>query len=87
MVSVRFFDGSHIHETQQIREIDNAGCEFRYRESIFKRKKDWVILSATLRLDPANADHLRAASESILKIRNAKYPPTMRGCAVLFSRT
>jgi UDP-N-acetylmuramate dehydrogenase len=84
VVSVRFFDGSHIHETQQIREIDNSACEFRYRESIFKRKKDWVILSATLRLDPANADDLRAASESILKIRNAKYPPTMRCAGSIF---
>jgi UDP-N-acetylmuramate dehydrogenase len=84
VVSVRFFDGSHIHETQEIREIDNSACEFRYRESIFKRKKDWVILSATLRLDPANADDLRAASESILKIRNAKYPPTMRCAGSIF---
>jgi len=84
VVSVRFFDGSHIHETQKIREIDNSACEFRYRESIFKRKKDWVILSATLRLDPANADDLRAASESILKIRNAKYPPTMRCAGSIF---
>src|SRR5580700_5771830 len=84
VVSVRFFDGSHIHETQEIREIDNSACEFRYRESIFKRKKDWVILSATLRLDPANADHLRAASESILKIRNAKYPSTMRCAGSIF---
>jgi UDP-N-acetylmuramate dehydrogenase len=84
IISVRFFDGSHIHETQEIREIDNAACEFRYRESIFKRKKDWVILSATLRLDPANADDLRAASESILKIRNAKYPPTMRCAGSIF---
>jgi UDP-N-acetylmuramate dehydrogenase len=84
VVSVRFFDGSHIHETQEIREIDNAACEFRYRESIFKRKKDWVILSATLRLDPANADDLRAASESILKIRNVKYPPTMRCAGSIF---
>lgn len=84
VTSVRFFDGSHIHETQEIREIGNAACEFRYRESIFKRKKDWVILSATLRLDPANADDLREASESILKIRNAKYPPTMRCAGSIF---
>jgi UDP-N-acetylmuramate dehydrogenase len=84
VVSVRFFDGSHIHETQEIREIDNAACEFRYRESIFKRKKDWIILSATLRLDPANREDLRAAADSILKIRNAKYPPTMRCAGSIF---
>jgi UDP-N-acetylmuramate dehydrogenase len=84
VVSVRFFDGSHIHETQEVREIDNAACEFRYRESIFKRKKDWIILSATLRLDPANGEDLRAAADSILKIRNAKYPPTMRCAGSIF---
>ncbi len=84
VVSVRFFDGSHIHETQEIREIDSAACEFRYRESIFKRKKDWVILSATLRLDPANAEDLRAVADSILKIRNAKYPPSMRCAGSIF---
>jgi UDP-N-acetylmuramate dehydrogenase len=84
VVSVRFFDGSRIHETQETREIDNAACEFRYRESIFKRKKDWIILSATLRLDPANAGDLRAAADSILKIRNAKYPPTMRCAGSIF---
>ena len=33
-----------------VREISNAACEFAYRESRFKRRKDWVILSVTLRL-------------------------------------
>src|ERR1700726_3607780 len=38
--SVRFFDGSAVWE------IGNAECEFRYRESVFKRHKDWVVLEA-----------------------------------------
>ena len=37
--SVRFFDG------QTIREFDNNQCEFRYRESTFKRHKEWIIFS------------------------------------------
>ena len=37
---VRFFDGC------AVRELDNAGCEFRYRESIFKRHKEWIIFHA-----------------------------------------
>lgn len=78
VISVRFFDG------EKIQEIDNAGCEFRYRESIFKRNKNWIILSTTLRLEPGHVDDLRAAAASILKIRNAKYPPEMRCAGSIF---
>ncbi len=78
VVSVRLFDG---HE---IREIGNAACEFRYRESVFKRSKDWIVLSAELRLDPADSGELRSIADGILKIRNAKYPPTMLCAGSIF---
>ncbi len=70
--SVRFFD------VASVCEIGNAACEFRYRDSVFKRQKDGIILSAELRLDRADPAELRATAEGILKIRNEKYPPTMR---------
>jgi UDP-N-acetylmuramate dehydrogenase len=78
VVSVRLFDG------REIREIGNAACEFRYRESIFKRNKDWIVLSAEMRLDPADSGDLRLMADGILKIRNAKYPPTMRCAGSIF---
>jgi len=76
--SVRFFDGL------EVREIGNAACEFRYRESIFKRHKDWIVLDATLSLTPGDPTQLRAAADGILKIRNEKYPPTMRCAGSIF---
>jgi UDP-N-acetylmuramate dehydrogenase len=76
--SVHFFDGA------SVREIGNAAWEFRYRESVFKRQKDWIILSAVLRLDRADPAELRATAEGILKIRNEKYPPTMRCAGSIF---
>jgi len=76
--SVRFFDGV------SVREIGNAACEFRYRDSVFKRHKDWIILSAMLRLDRADPAELRATAEGILKIRNEKYPPSMRCAGSIF---
>ncbi|HEY4360197.1 MAG TPA: UDP-N-acetylmuramate dehydrogenase [Bryobacteraceae bacterium] len=75
---VRFFDGS------EFREFDRAGCEFRYRESIFKRHKDWIVTSATLKMDRAEAGELRASADAILKIRNEKYPPTLRCAGSIF---
>lgn len=76
--SARFFDGV------SVREIGNPACEFRYRDSVFKRRKDWIILSAVLRLDRAEPEELRATAEGILKIRNEKYPPAMRCAGSIF---
>ena len=75
---VRFFDGNGF------REIGNAACKFRYRESVFKQYKDWIILSAILALDRANPAGLRSTAEGILTIRNRKYPPTMRCAGSIF---
>lgn len=76
--SVRFFDGS------QFREIGTAESEFTYRESVFKRRKDWLVTSVTLRLDPADSAELRATATGIRKIRDEKYPPSMRCAGSIF---
>ncbi len=77
--SVRYFDGASVHE------IGNPACEFRYRESIFKRRKDWVILGATLRLPQASdPSKIRADADRILNIRNDKYPPTLKCAGSIF---
>jgi UDP-N-acetylmuramate dehydrogenase len=75
---VRFFDGN------EVLEMDQAACEFRYRESTFKARKSWVILTATLRLTEASATDLQCSAEKILKIRNEKYPPTLRCAGSIF---
>jgi UDP-N-acetylmuramate dehydrogenase len=75
---VHFFDG------ESIRIFDNVQCEFRYRESIFKRHKDWIIFSTELVMDPADAAELQRISADILAVRNAKFPPTMKCAGSIF---
>jgi UDP-N-acetylmuramate dehydrogenase len=75
---VRFFDGA------TIRVFGNADCEFHYRESIFKRHKDWIIFSTELELAPASADELQRTADGILKVRLEKYPATMKCAGSIF---
>ena len=76
--AVRFCD------SRGIRELDNRQCEFRYRESVFKKNKDWIILSAELVLEAGEAAGLRGTADDILNVRNRKYPPEMRCAGSVF---
>jgi UDP-N-acetylmuramate dehydrogenase len=78
VAAVRFFDG------ESVRCFDRAACEFRYRESVFKRHKEWVVFSAELGLEVADASALRQAADEILAVRNAKFPVTMKCAGSVF---
>ncbi len=76
--SVRFFDG------KAMRVFDRAECRFRYRESIFKEHREWIVFSADLVMDRGDAVVLRATADSILAVRNKKYPPSMKCAGSIF---
>ena len=78
VVSVRFYDG------ETVRVFPNEACEFQYRESVFKRHKDWIIFSTELRLDSADPATLQKTSADILTVRNQKFPVTMKCAGSIF---
>ncbi|MEZ5352277.1 MAG: UDP-N-acetylmuramate dehydrogenase [Bryobacteraceae bacterium] len=78
VTQVRFLDGD------RIRVFDNAECGFDYRESIFKRNKDWVILDARLRVPPGDGAAIRQRAAEIAGVRDAKFPPTLRCAGSIF---
>jgi UDP-N-acetylmuramate dehydrogenase len=75
---VRFFDGTGV------RWATNAECEFAYRESVFKRNKDWIVFEATFRLPAADRAELRRQAGEIQRIRDEKYPMAMKCAGSIF---
>lgn len=78
VAQVTFYDGSGV------RAFDNAACEFEYRESIFKKHKEWIIFSTELHLTPADGVALQKTAGDILKVRNEKFPVTMKCAGSIF---
>jgi UDP-N-acetylmuramate dehydrogenase len=78
VVKVQFYDGACV------RVFGNEECEFHYRESVFKRHKQWIIFSTQLVLDPGDAAELRKTADGILAVRNEKFPVTMKCAGSIF---
>jgi UDP-N-acetylmuramate dehydrogenase len=58
----------------RIEKLKNKDCKFGYRDSIFKRKKNWIIWEATLKLEKGNKKEIEEKIKGILKLRKEKQP-------------
>ncbi|MGI8960987.1 MAG: UDP-N-acetylmuramate dehydrogenase [Bryobacteraceae bacterium] len=77
-------EGVRITDGERVTTIQKAECQFRYRDSIFKTRKEWVILSADLRFQQGDPDELPKIANGIRAIRDAKYPPQMKCAGSIF---
>jgi UDP-N-acetylmuramate dehydrogenase len=59
-------------------------CQFEYRGSVFKARKDCVILSVELSFEAGDRAGLKKHADEIRTIRDAKYPPTMKCAGSIF---
>lgn len=68
---VRVYDTLH----NKIYWISRKRCQFSYRESIFKKRKELIILSAKFALEHDKPKTLKNISKNIIALRQQKYPP------------
>ena len=72
------------HDGLAVRQLPRDECGFRYRSSLFKEHRDWVILEAAFALRPGDAAALAARAEEIRAVRDEKFPPSLRCAGSIF---
>ena len=73
-----------VTDGESVFTMSNGECKFGYRESIFKERKQWVILSTDLKFRSGDRESLAKTASEIRTIRDAKYPPTMKCAGSIF---
>ena len=59
---------------RKFKRFDNTKCQFHYRESIFKKNKDYLIWSATLRLAKQKKEIIEKLIRKSIEHRKNNYP-------------
>jgi len=77
-------DCVHATDGNSIVAFRNEDCRFRYRSSIFKDRKQWIILSTELSFTTGDEAELAEKAAGIRAIRDAKYPPAMKCAGSIF---
>jgi UDP-N-acetylmuramate dehydrogenase len=79
VAAVRYLD-----EQCEARTLSREACGFRYRDSAFKRNRNWVVLEVELELAEGDREELAGCAGEILAVRNAKFPETMMCAGSIF---
>jgi len=77
--TVAFFD-----DEAAIQQYNNSACKFGYRDSIFKKHPQWVILRATLRLKKGNSEEIQNRIKNITLHRSQKQDIGVKSCGCIF---
>jgi UDP-N-acetylmuramate dehydrogenase len=71
LVRVRIFDGKNF------RWLSKKECSLQYRDSVFKKHKNWIITAAEFSFKEGNPKELSKTSRDIIKLRLKRYPKGM----------
>ena len=68
----------------QILTFSNKDCKFEYRDSIFKKHPEWIILSATFKLQKGDPEEIKEKIKNITLERSAKQDIGTKTCGCIF---
>lgn len=78
--SVEVFD----MDTQEMKHFSHQDCGFGYRNSLFKIHPEWIIVSATLRLEKGNQQIIQQEIGRIAQERIVKQDIGTKSCGCIF---
>ena len=84
-ISDKIISSTYINENLEIKTITKKEQEFSYRKSIFQ-KKDWIIISAKIKLEKGNKEEIKNKIEEYSKNRKEKQPLNMPSAGSVFKR-
>lgn len=82
LVKVRYLD----LKDMEIKEISTDNIEFSYRNSIFQRSQNKIVLKAWLKLKPGDSNEIKLKMENIKSQRWDKQPRDFPNCGSVFKR-
>jgi len=71
-------------ETEKIKILKNEDCQFDYRESIFKKKKNLIILSAKIELEKGSKKEIEEKMKENLDYRKKTQPLNFSSAGSVF---
>lgn len=77
---------TYIDKDLRIKTLDNIENKFEYRKSIFSINKDYIILSAKLKLEKGIEDEIKNKMDENLNSRKEKQPLDFPSAGSVFKR-
>lgn len=78
--TLRYYDA----KKDEIAILPNSECAFGYRTSIFKKHPEWVILSATLKLEKGDPDVIQEKMKNYSENRTGSQPIGKKSAGCIF---
>jgi UDP-N-acetylmuramate dehydrogenase len=71
-------------KTSKIKNFKNKDCRFHYRDSIFKKKKNLIVLSATLQLKKGNKKEIQEKIQGCFRHKKTTQPLSFPSAGSIF---
>lgn len=85
-ISDILLDVTYMDDELNIKSLTNKECNFGYRESIFIHNSDYIILSATFKLDKGNVEEIDTKMKENSLARKTKQPLEYPNFGSVFKR-